>query len=267
MQSWAIWARAGAGAAIIALAPAAAAQDAPVPRAASYAALARLPDFGGVWGSDRRALGEAGPPTRPQFTPAAQAQLDEFRAKQQAEGVSQFAQANCIPPGMPSVMNQPYPISLAFQPGMVTIFAEAYAQQRRIYTDGRALPEDPDLLFNGTSVGRWEGDVLVVETVGFSPLTNLTMGIPNTPKTRIRERIWLQGADVLRIETTITDPDMLAAPYVTQAAYRRRPDWEIREYVCAENNRLESGEDGAADIDLGLDEEDPFGPLPGEGEE
>jgi hypothetical protein len=258
MQPWAIF----AGAAALALGGAATAQDAAIPRAEAYAALASLPDFGGVWGSDRRALGDAGPPARPQLTPAAQARLDAFRARQEAEGVSQFAQANCIPPGMPSVMGQPYPIEIAFQPGKVTLFAEAYAQQRRIYTDGRALPEDPDLLFNGNSVGHWEGDTLIVDTVGLSPLTNLTMGIPNTPTTRIRERIWLQAPDVLRIETTVTDPEVLAAPYVTQAAYRRRTEWDIREYVCAENNRL-TDEEGGANIDLGLgeDEEDPFGSL------
>jgi len=260
MRAWAI----GACAAVaVAVGAGAAAQEAAVPRAEAYAALAALPDFGGVWGADRRALGDAGPPARPQLTPAAQARLDAFRRKQEEEGVSQFAQAMCIPPGMPSVMNQPYPIEIALQPDKVTLFAEAYGQQRRIYTDGRDLPEDPDLLFNGTSIGRWEGDTLIVETVGFSPLTNLTMGIPNTPTTRIRERIWLQAPDVLRIETTITDPEVLTAPFVSQAAYRRRPDWEIREYVCAENNRLESGEAGAANIDLGLDEEDedPFGSL------
>ena len=75
--------------------------------------------------------------------------------------------------------------------------------------------------------------------------------------------IWLEG-EHLRIETTITDPDVLAAPYVTQAAYARKPDWEIREYVCAENNRLVSDEEGAANIDLGLEEDgedDPFGGL------
>lgn len=263
MHGWAIVARAAVGAAAVMLSGSVTAQDAAAPRATAYADLAKLPDFDGVWGADRAALGNAGPPARPQLTPAAQAQLDAFRKKQEEEGVSQFAQANCLPPGMPSVMSQPYPIEIAFQPDKVTIFAEAYAQHRRIYTDGRELPEDPDLLFNGTSVGHWDGDTLIVDTVGFSPLTNLTMGIPNTPKTHIRERIWLQGPEILRIETTITDPDVLAAPFVQQAAYKRRPEWDIREYVCAENNRLTSGEEGAANIDLGLeDDEDPFGPVP-----
>ena len=257
------WVKGALVAAALTLASGATAQGTAVPRASAYAALANLPDFTGIWGADRRALGNSGPPARPQLTAAAQQQLDAFRAQQEAEGVSQFAQAHCLPPGMPSVMNQPYPISIAYEPGLVTIFAEAYAQQRRVYTDGRALPEDPDLLFNGTSVGHWDGDTLEIDTVGFSPMTNLTIGIPNTPKTRIHEKIWREG-EFLRIETTITDPDVLAAPYVTQAAYARKPDWEIREYVCAENNRLVSGEEGGANIDLGLEEgaeDDPFGGL------
>ena len=68
---------------------------------------------------------------------------------------------------------------------------------------------------------------------------------------------------MLRIETTITDPGVLTAPHVQQMAYRKQPGWEIREYVCEENNRLIEGEGGAT-IDLGLDEEDPFGPPAGE---
>ena len=76
---------------------------------------------------------------------------------------------------------------------------------------------------------------------------------------KISERIWLERPGVLRITTTITDPDVLTEPYVQQLAFRREPDWQIREYVCEENNRLTSGTDGGSNIDLGLDtEEDPF---------
>src|SRR5690606_27625261 len=140
--------------------------------------------------------------------------------------------------------------------------AETYSQARRIYTDGRALPEDPDFLFNGTSVGRWDGDTLLVDTVGFSPVTVISAGIPHGEKMHIHERIWLEAPDVLRIETTITDPDVLTEPFVQQLAFRKQPDWDIREYVCEENNRLVADE-GGANVDLGLDDEgDPFGPPP-----
>ncbi|MXP41137.1 hypothetical protein GRI75_05690 [Altererythrobacter soli] len=254
-----------AGLALVALTGPAVAQDAsasaPVARAVDYAQLAALPDWSGVWSIG--VGGEGRRPAKPVLTPAAQARFDAFQKKQAEEGVDQFANIHCIPPGMPDIMREPYPIEIIYSPNRVTIFAETYGQARRIYTDGRALPEDPDPLFNGTSVGHWEGDTLVVDTVGFNAMVELAPGVPHSGNMRIRERIWLASPDVLRIETTITDPEVLAEPLVHQSTYRKQPGWEIREYVCAENNRLVEGENGA-NIDLGLDDEgeDPFGALP-----
>ena len=236
-------------------------------RAAGYAAVTAWPDFTGVWNPDWSLLfGSNGrKPVEPVLTPTAQARLDAFLEKQKVEGVDQSAQVHCIPPGMPGIMRQPYPIEFLFSPGRVTIFTETYSQARRIYVDGRGLPEDPDFLFNGNSVGRWDGDVLVVESTGFSPLTRIAPGIDHSEQMRLVEKIWLEGPDVLRIETTITDPEVLAEPLVQQLAFKREPTWDIREYVCAENNRLVD-DPGGANIDLGLDEEgsedDPFGPPP-----
>jgi hypothetical protein len=270
MRSVIIGARCCATAAALAIAAAGFAQDVPVPRADGYAELERLPDWSGVWAPDWSLLfggGAGGPPAQPQLTPAAAEKLAAFRAKQAAEGVDQYAQAHCIPPGMPGIMRQPYPIEILFTPGRVTIFAETYSQARRIYTDGRALPEDPDTLFNGNSVGHWvDGDTLLVETVGFSEFAgDIGAGIPHGPNMKIVEKIWLERPGVLRFETTITDPDVLTAPYVQQLAFRKEADWEIREYVCEENNRLTSGTEGGSNIDLGLDdEEDPFGEPPAE---
>src|SRR5688500_6613427 len=134
MQVWSVFARALTGAATLAMASAAnaqggtaprteraadtlaaadaAAQTAPAPRADGYAAIERLPDWSGVWNPDWSLLfGGAGgrtPPAQPKLEPAAQAQLDAFRAKQAAEGVAQTAQITCRPPGMPGIMRQPY---------------------------------------------------------------------------------------------------------------------------------------------------------------
>ena len=267
MQGWALMARALMGGAALALAglgaTASKAQDAAVPRIDGYAELERLPDWSGVWTLGIGVGGRA--PVPPVLTPAAQARLDAFRAKQAAEGVDQTRQVKCIPPGMPSIMRQPYPLEILFTPNRVTILAETYTQVRRIYTDGRPLPEDPDLLFNGYSVGRWDGDTLLVDTVGFSPVTEMAPGIAHGENMRIHERMWLESPNVLRIETTITDPDVLAEPLVQQATFRKEPTWEIREYVCEENNRLTDEEGGAnIDLDLEFDPEDPFGPPPDE---
>src|SRR5207253_11197057 len=118
-------------------------------------------------------------PAGPSFTPQYEAMRAAAARAPQPEDNST---ANCLPPGMPGIMNQPYPMEFLLTPGKVTIVIEAYTQVRHIYTDGRPLPADPDLEFHGTSVGRWEGDTLVVETVGFSPLTQIERGVPHSDK-------------------------------------------------------------------------------------
>ena len=258
---------AAAALALIAAMPAAAqGEEAFTPaRASGYAEVATWPDFTGVWGPDWGFLfGARGRrPTSPVLTPEAQAKYDAFLEKQAREGVDQYLQANCIPPGMPNIMRQPYPIEFLFSPGRVTLFAETYSQARRLYVDGRSLPVDPEPLFNGTSAGRWEGDMLVMDTVGFNPLVTYQAGIQPSEKMRIHEHFWLAEPDLMMVETTITDPGVLAEPLVQLLAFRREADWDIREYVCEENNRLTS-EEGGANIDLGFDEEDPFGAPPEE---
>ncbi|WP_338241951.1 hypothetical protein [Aurantiacibacter hainanensis] len=233
------------------------------PRADQYAQVTGWPDFTGVWNPDWSILfGRNGRvPANPVLTPEAQAAYDAFLEQQEREGVDQFLQVNCIPPGMPGIMRQPYPIEFLYSPGRVTIFAETYSQARRIYVDpDRDLPEDPDPLFNGTSVGFWEGDRLVVNTVGFNPYVTFMAGVTPSDEMRIHEHFWLDQEGTLWLETTITDPQVLAEPFVQTLAYSRQPDWEIREYVCNENNRLVDDENGA-NVDLGLEEEgDPFGP-------
>lgn len=249
--------------------PAFAQDDYSPPRAEQYSQVTDWPDFTGVWNPDWSILfGEGGrrPAADPSLTPAAQERFDAFERQQEERGVGQEEQIACRPPGMPNIMRLPYPIEFTYEPDRVTLFVETYSQMRRIYVDGRELPDDPDELFNGTSVGRWDGDTLLVETVGFSPVVNIAPGVSHSDKMRIEERIWLEAPDVMRIETTITDPDVLAEPLVQQLAFRKQPEWELREYVCAENNRLVEGEDGA-NLDLGLDGDgDPFG-APPEGED
>ena len=243
------------------------AQDEYVPaRATEYSQVTGWPDFTGVWSPDWSILfGQGGrrPPTKPSLTPPAQERFDAFEKEQEAKGVSQEEQIACRPPGMPQIMRLPYPIEFTYEPDRVSLFIETYSQMRRIYVDGRTLPDDPDELFNGTSVGHWDGNTLLVDTVGFSPLARIAPGIDHSEQMKIHERIWMEGPEVLRIETTITDPEVLAEPLVQQLAFRKQPDWDLREYVCAENNRLIEGEDGA-NVDLGLDEngDDPFGPPP-----
>jgi len=235
--------------------------------------MSRLPDFSGVWERGGGGGGGAGAAPRGN-APAAGARgnagaapaagagagaqgrglvgagggargggmslTPEYEAKRrayQANPPQDTAAANCLPPGMPGIMTQPYPMEFLLTPGKVTIVIEAYTQVRHIYTDGRKLPEDPDPRFFGTSVGHWEGDTLVVDSVGFAPETQLAAGVSHSDKMKILERFRLTDPDTMSIETTITDPEALTAPYTTTSSLRRHRNWTISEYICEQNNR------------------------------
>jgi hypothetical protein len=255
MKFKAVLARAAASAVVLVAtgSTAALAQDHYAPeRAAGYADVTSLPDWGGIWYPDWTLLFSGRAAARPVLTPEAQVAFDAYNEAIRAHGPNQEAQAQCLPPGIPGVMQQPYPIEFLFSPGRVTILTEAYEQVRRIYTDGRPVPADFDLFYNGNSVGFWDGDTLVIDTVGLSPRTNIAAGIPHTEASRVHEHIWLQAPGQLIVEFTITNPEVLAEPFITRVAYKLDNEFPLREYVCSENNRLQSGEDGA-NIDLGFD--------------
>jgi hypothetical protein len=274
----------------LALPPAASAQGfvARAPTAADWAALGKLPDFNGVWerggaapaprgggaptanrgggapagapgaagaaggtgragGGAARAGGAGGRAGGPSFTPAYE-QMRAAAAK--APAPEDSSTANCLPPGMPGIMGQPYPMEFLLTPGKMTIVIEAYTQVRHIYTDGRPLPADPDPKFFGTSIGRWEGDTLVAETVGFTDHVQLARGVGHSDKMKIVERFRLADPDTMTIETTITDPEALTEPYTTRATLRRHRDWTISEYICEENNRNFIDQTGKAGVNL-----------------
>ena len=122
-------------------------------------------------------------------------------------------QANCVPPGMLAIMNQPYPMELLFTPGKVTIVIEAYSQTRRIFLDGRKHPDDPDLTFNGHSIGHWEGDTLVVDSVGFNEDFWLDRrGLPHTEQLHTIERFTRTNKQTIDYKLTIDDPGAYTKP-------------------------------------------------------
>jgi len=226
------------------------------PRATAYEGVVQWPDWSGVW-SPGVGTGSRTTATPPKLTATAQATVDAFEAGKARGENLQTQAANCVPNGMPGIMRLPYPIEFVYSPGRVNILIETYSEIRRIYVDGRALPEDPDPFFNGHSVGRWDGDTLVIDTIGISPQVSVVPGLHATETTRFRERITRVAPDRLVDEITITDPALFAEPYVMVQNYTLEPDWEMREYVCQENNRDAADAEGRPTMDLG--EDDPFG--------
>jgi hypothetical protein len=232
----------------------------PVPTAADWAALAKLPDFTGVWevpmggpppaatnasGGTPRVVGFPGRPRLP-LTPEYAAKVKALEANAPEDSPS----ANCLPPGMPGIMGEPYPMEFLFTPGQVTIVIEAFSMVRHIYTDGRPMPADPDPTFFGTSIGHWEGSTLVVESEGFSPITTIDTITPHSDKMRILERFRLTDPDTMSIETTVTDPEALTGPYTTTRILKRHRNWTIAEYICEEDNRNFVDSNGKAGINL-----------------
>lgn len=217
----------------------------------TWASIAQLPDMDGVWEMTFGARGGGfAAPQAIALTPKFDAMLKAFQANPPHDSPA----ANCVPPGMPGVMSQPYPIEILYTPGMVTVIAEAYMQVRHIYTDGRKHPDDPDLTYNGNSIGHWDGDTLVVDSVGFTPDTPLgmNMGTRHSDKMHIVERFHLKDPKTLEIATTIDDPEALAKPYTKTTTYARHPDWTLAEYICQQNNRNFVDASGKAGINLSV---------------
>ncbi len=127
---------------------------------------------------------------------------------------------------------------------------------RRIPIDGRVLPDNPELSNGGTSVGYWEGDTLVVETVGLHPDTTFpTASRPNSAvigkDVRVLERIRLNENDQLVVETELTAPEMLVRPISYTSTYRRNRDHTYRDHdVCSQNDRSIDPETGLQRFDL-----------------
>jgi hypothetical protein len=134
-----------------------------------------------------------------------------------------------------------YPYEFLFTPGRVTINQEAWMQTRTIWTDGREHPpfEALDPTFHGHSIGHWEGDTLVVDTIGISDDLEFGEGGVHSDQFRLIERIHLSpdDPDLLINEMRMEDPLALAEPFEVVASYRRDRHGALIEFQCSENDR------------------------------
>ncbi|HEY4030681.1 MAG TPA: hypothetical protein VGM25_10080 [Caulobacteraceae bacterium] len=155
----------------------------------------------------------------------------------------------CLPEGVPRIMRSPYPMEVAITADEVWIPLEFKHEIRRVYTDGRKVPDDVDPTYEGYSTGHWEGDTLVIDTVAIKAGTIDSGGLEHSDALTMHERMRKVNKDTLEDQITLTDPKVFTKPWTVTRQYALHKDWEIKEFVCEENDRNPidaSGQTGVA---------------------
>ena len=195
------------------------------------------PDLSGLWltrgiyiGNIARDLKEE-PPMQP-WAAALYKQRRDTLSKDDPTG-------RCIPGGVPRSTAVPYPFKiLTTTQNIVVVLYEAVHAYRQIFTDGRALPKDPNPNWMGYSIGRWEGDTFVVESSGFNDNVWLdNNGHPAGEGLRITERFRRKTFGSMDVEITIDDPKTYTKPWNVTLPLAFQPDTEMLEYICPENEK------------------------------
>ena len=191
------------------------------------------PDFTGVWiGTlSERVPGSDGKPEEPALLPWAEALVKERIGNELRDHPNGFCLPGFVIPGGPLIFQ-----IIQTDAALVTLF-ENVPNYRQVYLDGRPHPKEPNPSWTGHSVGRWEGNALVIDTVGFNDKSWVEI-FPHTEKLHVVERYTRPDRGHLRIDVTMEDPGTFVRPWRTHATWTLAPGHEVFEYVCAENNRM-----------------------------
>ncbi|HJT90111.1 MAG TPA: hypothetical protein VJ732_19705 [Bryobacteraceae bacterium] len=228
--------------------------DAPAPRASDG-----HPDLSGVWQfRGNRGRNSKEPPTPdtggpPEATfrnvaagfkdglplrPAAATLLKQRMAQNSKDNPD----AHCLPLGLMQLHLHPQPRKIIQTPAELVILYEAQSGIRQVFTDGRPLPENnPDSWWYGYSVGKWDGDTLVVETTGFRDDVWLDInGSPLTHTGKMTERFRRINYGHMEIQVTIEDPSVYTRPWTVKVDHYLMPDTQLIEFICNENERSDA---------------------------
>ena len=207
--------------------------NAPAPKAADG-----HPDLSGVWTPNSRALQDLSIGVANKDVPYQP--WSEQLTKQRANGArgKDDPAAYCVP-GMPKLIVLPYPYKIYQQPGVTVILYEGFTTFRQIFTDGRELPKDPQPSWLGYSVGKWEGDTFVVDTIGINEKTWMdNAGRPHSDALHTIERYRRRSFGAMDVTLTIDDPKAYTRPWTVDVSPSRIVvGQDLLEYVCTENNR------------------------------
>ena len=204
-------------------------------------------DLTGVWNMRRGYGGNSYDRQGPQLTAWGQEQFKLAKASNGGEYT--LDQTNdpvitkCYPPGVPRIYLQPFPLQFVQTPKEIIILYEYDHTVRHIFADGRKHPDDVTPTYMGDSIGRWDGDTFVVDTVGFNDKTWLDRaGRPHSEQLHVVERFQRMNQNDLELDITMEDSKALAKPWNGHIGFQLHPDWSIAEQVCADNGDFVSFE-------------------------
>jgi hypothetical protein len=174
---------------------------------------------------------------KPADNPMRPAAGELFRTNTEKKANS--SSARCLPQGLPRTdINSYAPFKIFQTPGVIAVLYEVDNTHRQIYTDGRKLPVDPQPTWGGYSVGRWEGDTLIVDAAGFNEGTWLDSGgHPHSDALRIQEHFRRRDFGHMDLSVMIDDPKMYTKPFTIKVTELLQPDTDILESVCNENEK------------------------------
>jgi hypothetical protein len=214
------------------------------------------PDFTGTWESRVGPSGRLGGPFLPSLTPDAPPVAtfvdagrnvkgglpytpwaDQLRKQRMARFSQDNPDAQCLPMGFLQTHTHSQPRRIVHTKDDLIVMYEANQGLRQIFTDGRSLPEGPNPQWEGYSVGRWDGDTLVVESLGFRDEGWLDVnGSPFTNALRLTERYRRVNYGRIEIDVTINDPKAYTQPFTLRVNWRLEPAQQLIEFICQENN-------------------------------
>ncbi len=205
--------------------------DLPVPRMSNG-----KPDLSGVW------LFELGADPYPQAADA-HPWAQEIFEERAASSFRDHPHTQCLPGDAPTPFGggSPFISKIVQKPELMVVLLENLPGYRQIFVDGRAHPEDPNPSWVGHSIGRWEGDVLVVDTVGYNDRGWMD-GYPRTEDMHIVERFTRSEYGRMMIEVTIEDPTVFKKPWIQNFPADLVPQEELFEYVCENNKWAQAAE-------------------------
>ena len=213
---------------------------APAPRLADG-----RPDLSGLWNPEAGFVRTLAKDLKPGEVPM-QAWAETLY-KERLSGIHSHEEpdANCLPQGVPKIDAAPAPWRMVQTPGIVFLVYEAFTQWRQVFTDGRALPKDPSPTWFGYSVGKYEGDTLVVDTSGFHGASvNVNNrgwldqeGHPSTDALHVTERFRRKDFGHMDLTITIDDPKAYTKPWTVVEHPTLLLDSELLEFICLENEK------------------------------